>query len=212
MEIFDLIFDLGVLIAIYSFIWFFIDLAVTLLVSGRKRTDEEVYLIRAIKYLFLVNVVFTFSGSGIDEIHYAQLIPCGIILLIYFFGKLQRKQKQQALFQQLSNFSVFRFNLKYEVLLIVLSMSLFLTFVFFPDYASNNIAKWFETNIRDINRTLIFGFIFKIVGFFFLLNMTMKMINSLNYILSGKPLIDFKTFVKTEKRSSEDQFDDFEEL
>lgn len=212
MEIFELIFDLGVLIAIYSFIWFFIDLAITLLVSGRKRTDEEIYLVRAIKYLFLANVVFMFSGSSAEEIHYEKLIPCIVILLVYFFGKFQRKQKQQAAFKQLSNFSIFRFNLKYEVLLIALSMGLFLTFVFMPDIASNNIATWFQTNIRDINKAFLFGFIFKIVGFFFLLNMLMKMINSINYVLSGKPLIDFKTFVKTEKRQSEDKFDDFEEL
>lgn len=81
-----------------------------------------------------------------------------------------------------------------------------------PDIASNNIATWFQTNIRDINKAFLFGFIFKIVGFFFLLNMLMKMINSINYVLSGKPLIDFKTFVKSEKRQSEDKFDDFEEL
>ena len=58
MDLIQLIFQLGVLFAIYSFIWFFIDLGLALLVAGKKRALPEIYLIKVVKYLFLVNVTF----------------------------------------------------------------------------------------------------------------------------------------------------------
>lgn len=212
MELLDLIFDLGVLFAIYSFIWFFIELGMALLVSGRVRTDEEIYLLRAIKYLFLVNLTFRFSLSQHEDLDVLKLFPSATILIIYFTGKFQRKQKQKAVFKQLGNFSLFRFNERYEMALIALSVLLFILLILFPEYAFNNIANWFDENIKDLSRTIIIGFIFKVVGFFFLLNMIMKMINAFNYILSGKPLIDFRTYVNASKKKGKDDFDDFEEL
>ncbi len=213
MELINLIFDLGVLFAIYSFMWFFIDLGIALLLSGRVRSDEEVYILRAVKYLFLVNLTFMFSLSQQDQLDVIQLIPSAIILIVYFIGKLQRKQKQQALFAQLKNFTFFRFNAKYEFTLIILSIGMFVFLAVFPEYANNNIANWFEENVKDLSNTFIIGFIFKVVGFFFLLNMIMKMINTFNYILSGKPLVDFKTYVKSSQgKKDDDGFDDFEEI
>ena len=116
------------------------------------------------------------------------------------------------MFKQLGNFSLFRFNERYEMALIALSVLLFILLILFPEYAFNNIANWFDENIKDLSRTIIIGFIFKVVGFFFLLNMIMKMINAFNYILSGKPLIDFRTYVNASKKKGKDDFDDFEEL
>jgi hypothetical protein len=42
--------------------------------------------------------------------------------------------------------------------------------------------------------------------------MFMKMLNALNYIVSGKPLLDVKTGFGTKKDQSDDSFDDFEEI
>lgn len=212
MKLLNLIFDLGVLFAIYSFIWFFIDIGITLLFTGRVRTDEEIYLFRALKYLFLVNLIFLFSLSQNGTVELEQLFPSAAILMVYFIGKLQRKQKQQALFNQLGKFTFFRFNAKYEITLIILSIVMFVLLVLFPEYANNNIANWFEVNVRDLSNTVIIGFIFKVVGFFFLLNMLFKMFNTINYVLSGKPLIDFKTYIKSSNRNDDNEFDDFEEL
>jgi hypothetical protein len=37
------------------------------------------------------------------------------------------------------------------------------------------------------------------------------MLNAINYILSGKPIVDVRTSFQTKKKD-EDQFDDFEEI
>jgi len=215
MDLLNLIFRLGVLFAIYGFLWFFIDLGLSFLRAGRPKTIVENYLIKAVKYLFLVNVTFLFClDLNNNDVSFYNVMPSAIILLTYFIGKLQQQQQRVQLFGQL-NAQISQtndFNFKTEVILIVASITLFIGFLFFPQYASNNIANWFKSSILDIETTVIIGFIFKIIGFFFLLGMIMKMINAINYIISGRPVVDIKTNFKSNSKKDEDKFDDFEEI
>ena len=215
MDLLNLIFRLGVLFAIYGFLWFFIELGLTFLRAGRQKTIGENYLIKSVKYLFLVNVTFLFClDLNKNDVSFYNAMPSAIVLVTYFIGKLQQQQQRVQAFGQLnaqipeSN----DFNVKTEIILIVASIALFIGFLFFPQYASNNIANWFKSSILDIESTVIIGFIFKIIGFFFLLGMIMKMINAINYIISGKPVVDIKTNFQSNSKKDEDKFDDFEEI
>jgi hypothetical protein len=215
MDLLNLIFRLGVLFAIYGFLWFFIELGLTFLRSGRQKTMGENYLIKSVKYLFLVNVTFLFClDLNQNNVSFYNAMPSAIVLVTYFIGKLQQQQQRLQLFGQI-NAQIPQtndFNLKTEIILIVASIALFIGFLFFPQYASNNIANWFKSSILDIESTVIIGFIFKIIGFFFLLGMIMKMINAINYIISGKPVVDIKTNFNSNSKKDEDKFDDFEEI
>ena len=215
MDLLNLIFRLGVLFAIYGFLWFFIELGLTFLRASRPKTIVENYLIKSVKYLFLVNVTFLFClDLNQNNVSFYNVMPSAIVLVTYFIGKLQQQQQRLQLFGQI-NAQISQtndFNLKTEIILIVASIALFIGFLFFPQYASNNIANWFKSSILDIESTVIIGFIFKIIGFFFLLGMIMKMMNAINYIFSGKPIIDIKTNVKSNSKKDEDKFDDFEEI
>lgn len=215
MDLLNLIFRLGVLFAIYGFLWFFIELGLTFLRAGRQKTIGENYLIKSVKYLFLVNVTFLFClDLNKNDVSFYNVMPSAIVLVTYFIGKLQQQQQRVQLFGQL-NAQIPQtndFNLKTEIILIVASIALFIGFLFFPQYASNNIANWFKSSILDIESTVIIGFIFKIIGFFFLLGMIMKMINAINYIISGKPVVDIKTNFQSNSKKDEDKFDDFEEI
>jgi hypothetical protein len=215
MELINLIFRLGVLFSIYGFLWFFIDLILKMLVGGRTRTIVEVYLIKSIKYLFLVNVTFLFClDINQQDVTLKNLLPSAIILLMYFIGKFQQKQKQLRLMGSFGNESLNEgFNIRAEIVLITASILLFISFLYFPQYASNGVANWFRESIIDLETTVLIGFIFKIIGFFFLIGMIIKMVNALIYILSGQPFIDIQTSIKSgkEKRKSDD-FDDFEEV
>jgi hypothetical protein len=168
-----------------------------------------------VKYLFLVNVTFLFClDLNKNDVSFYNAMPSAIVLVTYFIGKLQQQQQRLQLFGQL-NAQIPQtndFNLKTEIILIVASIALFIGFLFFPQYASNNIANWFKSSILDIESTVIIGFIFKIIGFFFLLGMIMKMINAINYIISGKPVVDIKTNFNSNSKKDEDKFDDFEEI
>ncbi len=215
MDLLNLIFRLGVLFAIYGFLWFFIELGLTFLRAGRQKTIGENYLIKSVKYLFLVNVTFLFClDLNKNDVSFYNTAPSVIVLITYFIGKLQQQQQRLQLFGQLNTQipQMNDFNLKSEIILIVLSTVLFIGFLFFPQYASNNIANWFKSSILDIESTVIIGFIFKIIGFFFLLGMIMKMINAINYIISGKPVIDIKSTLNSKSNKDQDKFDDFEEI
>jgi hypothetical protein len=217
MDLLNLIFRLGVLFAIYGFLWFFIDFGLSFLRAGRPKTIVENYLIKSVKYLFLVNVTFLFClDLNQNNVSFNNAMPSAIVLVTYFIGKLQRQQQQLQLqlFGQINAQIPQRndFNLKTEIVLIIASIALFIGFLFFPQYASNNIANWFKSSILDIESTVIIGFIFKIIGFFFLVGMILKMINAINYIISGKPVVDIKTNFKSNSNKDEDKFDDFEEI
>lgn len=215
MDLLNLIFRLGVLFAIYGFLWFFIELGLTFLRASRPKTIVENYLIKSVKYLFLVNVTFLFClDLNQNNVSFYNAMPSAIVLVTYFIGKLQQQQQRLQLFGQINAQIPQRsdFNLKTEIVLIIVSIALFIGFLFFPQYASNNIANWFKSSILDIESTVIIGFIFKIIGFFFLVGMILKMINAINYIISGKPVVDIKTNFQTKSNKDEDKFDDFEEI
>ena len=217
MELINLIFRLGVLFAIYGFLWFFIEWGMKLLIGGRKRTLGEIYLIKTVKYLFLVNVTFLFCLEQMDEpvfqVNYLNLAPSFIILMVYFLGKLQQKEQR---IQMMTNFmqglQEAPFNRQWELALIVLSGLTFAGLVCYPQYSENVISAWFQKSILDIENTVLIGFVFKVIGFFFLIGMFLKMLNALNYILSGKPLVNVKTGFVTKQGKSDDSFDDFEEI
>ncbi len=217
MELINLIFRLGVLFAIYGFLWFFIELGLKLLIGGRKRTLGEIYLIKTVKYLFLVNVTFLFCLEQLDEpgfqVNYLSLAPSFIILMVYFLGKLQQKEQR---IQLMTNFTQglndVPFHRNWEIGLLVVSAMAFVGFVFFPQYSENGISRWFQRSILDIENTVLIGFIFKVIGFFFLTGLFVKMLNALNFIISGKPMVNVRTSMGTKKNPSDDSFDDFEEI
>lgn len=214
MELLNLIFKLGVFFSIYGFLWFFIELGLTFLVGGRKRTRFETYLIKGIKYAFLVNVTFLFSVDlNKHQVNFYNLIPSALVLSTYFVGMLQQKQRRQVFMGQLGKSAAEGITIKAEIILITLSGILFLGLVCYPQFAENTVALWFQRSILDIESTVIIGFIFKIIGFFFLLGMIFKMLNALNYLISGKPLFDIKSrFSKMDTKKEDTHFDDFEEL
>ena len=213
MDLLNLVFRLGVLFSIYGFLWFFIDLLLKMLVGGRTRTIVEVYLIKSVKYLFLVNVTFLFClDINKHSISLNNLLPSAIILLIYFIGKFQQKQKQIRIMGSVGK-ELFQdaFNFRAEIILITCSILLFISFLYFPEYASNGIANWFHESIIDLETTVLIGFIFKVIGFFFLTSMLLKMLNAILYIVSGKPLVEINSSIRKGKRKSDD-YDDYEEI
>lgn len=195
MELLDFIFRLGVEFAIFGFIWGIFNIGLTLISLGRQRSLGEVYLIRGLKYFFLVNVTFLFCLDGIESnmLMLNQVVFAGIILLFYFVGKLQQKQQQSSVFKMAGNIPNMgnlpkmagTFNLKGEIIIISIAILSLIAFWFYPEYAWNPIAKYFRESIINIEDTPFFGFIFKVIGFFFLVNIISKMFQTLTFLISG---------------------------
>ena len=140
------------------------------------------------------------SGS----IALANLFPIIFILALYFIGKFQKSQNNVLMLSRMGiATSTSKFNSKYEIIIIILSLLVFIGFIFRPDIANNVVAFWFKESILDIESTAIIGFIFKVIGFFFLMSILFKTVNSFQYI--SESLIN-----KNQRKDSD--FDDYEEI
>lgn len=210
MEFFNLIFRLGVVLAIFSFIWGFIKIGLTILRGGMPLSVPMNVGIKTLQYLLLAEVTILFCTS--DNGNYlAEAVTTGLILLMYFIGKMQnqRLKFRMVQFQGQGLSAPTAPNMKAEFAIIILAMTLFTFLVINPVFAENQVSIWFYTSIKDIESTPIFGFIFGIVGFFFSLSIIFRMVNSISMILSGKA---FEKQVSEETNEQSDKFDDFEEI
>jgi hypothetical protein len=220
MAVIHLIFKIGVLLAIYGFIWFFINLLISLATSGRKKTTSEVYFSKGIKSIFLVNVLFLYGlDDGQNEIDLFNMIVSGLILLLYFVGQMQKNEQQAEMMEKYSNLlrgigANSRFNKKAEILVVSISLFFYVSLFFLPEIAKNPISLWFYDTVTGIERTPLIGFIFKVIGFFFLLRILLKIINGLTFLISGKPFLNIKSsyYSGRKKDKDDDSYDDFEEI
>ncbi len=210
MEFFNLIFRLGVVLAIFSFIWGFIKIGLTILRGGMPLSALMNIGIKTLQYLLLAEVTILFCTSDNGD-YLAEAVTTGLILLMYFIGKMQNQRLKFMMVQfQGQGLNVpNKPNMKAELGVIILAMALFTFLVVNPVFADNQISNWFFTSIKDIETTPVFGFIFGIVGFFFSLSIIFRMVNSISMILSGKA---FEKQPSAETNEQSDKFDDFEEI
>lgn len=172
----------------------------------------ETYLIKGLKYFFLVDVIFLFSTDN-QTINYFHLVHAGLLILLYFIGKLQRQQRKLVVFQVMSNGNQFdqnNFHLKAEIGIILFALGIFSLFIFNPILANNPISVWFHDSILDIEKTKFFGFIFKVVGFIVTINILHQVIQSFLKLLSGELFQPRPESIQNTKDT--DDFDDFEEI
>ena len=199
---------------------------INLLRGGRPRLLFEVYFIKTIHYVFLTDVVFLFctqQSGGIVRLN--DLLLAGLILLVYFTGKIQSKQNRQLLFSSRSKSNLPgigdllnkikpSFDIRFEIGLVVLALIVFGGFYFAPYLASNAISNWFLSSILNIENTPVFGFIFKIVGFFFMISVLVKVANAILTVVLGKSKAEngYKDNDVKDKDKGDDHFDDYTEI
>ncbi len=210
MEFLKFIFSLGVVIAIFGFIWGLLNIGYSLL-RGQNKNIGETYLLKGLKYFFMVNVIFLFCYES-NNYTTNQLIISALILLTYFLGKLQNQQQKKQLFKFVANGMPLidtQFNLKAEISIITFSLLSFVLFFFYPEFANSNFSVWMFESINSINATPIFGFIFKVIGAFFIWSIFAKMLNSFSLLATKK---SFEAHEPIDDKKNNDDFDDYEEV
>jgi hypothetical protein len=212
VEFINLTFRLGVVLAIFSFIWGFIKFGITLLRGGMPMSYPFSVALKAIQYFLIVAVSVIFCSEDLNASTYT-IVVTGLILAMYFIGKVQNMQFRRMLvqFQGMRVQNTTKPNMPLEFGIVGLAMLLFVYMVMHPEYAVNNVTKWFYDNIIDIETTAIIGFIFKIVGFFFTITILMRMVNALTFILSGRAFEKNRN-QGPDKPEDPFKFDDFEEI
>lgn len=212
MEFISLIFRLGVVLAIFSFIWGLIRFGLTLLRGGMPLSYPVALALKIVQYFLIADITILFCETKSDTLQ-LDLILSGLILLMYFIGKVQN-MKTRFMLVQIQTRGIqqnYKPNMNLEFGVIALSMGVFIFLALQPDYAVNPASEWFYKNISEIEKAPIFGFIFKVVGFFFTITMLFRMIGAFTMLLSGQA---FNKPNDQNKKDDDDpfKFDDYEEV
>lgn len=214
MEFISLVFRLGVVLAIFSFIWGILRFILTLLRGGIPLSYPFKVGLKTLQYFLIAELTILFCTEQNDG-NIQRTILTGLILLMYFIGKVQNMQFKMMMIQIQGRGmqTPEKPNMRLEFGIVLLAMSLFTFLALYPDYAYNGVSKWFYTSILDIETTPIFGFIFKIVGFFFSLGILFRMVNSISMILSGKAFGNRNDSSNNQSQKDDsNRFDDYEEI
>jgi hypothetical protein len=217
MEFISLVFRLGVVLAIFSFIWALIRFGLAILRGGLPMPYPLGLLLKLIQYFLIVDITILFCTSRVETME-LDTILAGFILLMYFFGKVQNMRSRFMMVQiqgigrpQQQQQEPPRMRLEFGV--IALSMALFVFLAIRPDLAVNNAATWFYENIMEIERAPIFGFIFRVIGFFFTLSILFRMVSAFMVILSGQAFNTKGPQDNNDRNQRNDnRFDDYEEV
>lgn len=169
---------------------------------------------KTVQYLLIADVAILFCTDNPNG-NLSTSITTGLILLMYFIGKVQNMQFKAMMSIQIQGRGLTegpKPKMGIEFGIVALAMTVFGFLLWKPEFASNAISNWFYKSIIDIESTPIFGFIFKIVGFFFTIGMLLRMFNALSVIFSGRAF-GKKDDNKPNKDDRQDShFDDYEEV
>lgn len=233
MDLLKFIMHLGIVFAIFGFVWFFLMIGINILTAGRKSKLQH-YIFKLIKYMFLASVTarFILEFSGQDFISKGGLsyfIVGGLILLMYLVGKLQKQenamQMQAMMAKMMPQVGQPFYDRNMEIATIGIAVLNFALCIIYPAILNNAFISWFSETIHGIYEAPIFGFIFKVIGFFFLLNILFKGITSIGRALGIMPPppevntnFNFEMFQNMQNNPFENQeekendYDDFEEV
>lgn len=212
MDFLSLVFRLGVVLAIFSFIWALIQFGIALLQAGRQTPYAISICLKIVQYFLLADVTVMFCYSSQQALN-ESLIFSGFILLIYFLGKISAARNRFVMIQVQSSFGApkqQKIDMRLESIPLIIGIASFVFFALNPEFAENPAASWFYSNITGIEKTPVFGFIFKIVGFFFSLTIILRLISAFTLILSGQAFQRKDDGNPPEDNS--DHFDHYEEV
>lgn len=221
MKILEFIFHFGVIIAIFTFLWWFVGLLLSMIFAPFGVKPTRIYYAQKIlKYFFLVTVAYRFADDsrfGLESTDYKAYLISSLILLAYLIGKTEAKNNRVKFYAQLGNLqsgiNVTPFARTKELLLMGFAILVYAYFVFFPAGAHNILTNWLVDSIVRITDTPIFGWIFKIIGFFFLVMVILRFVNGF-FALFGltRPSQENDNHDHFLNNTNDDNFDDYEEL
>lgn len=212
MEILEFIFVLGINFSIFGFIWGLMMIVIRMFRAPGVPVNQGLdYTLRIVKYFLLVSVtanyIAKFQGSDLNtNIGMTNLIVGTIVMALYLLGKLQNRAVlsqlgQHPLFSRLAN-SV---DPKVERFLLLGSIAYFVACLMYPQMVDNKLVNWFTDSIQNIYDTPIIGWIFKIIAFFFLINILLRAANVIGRLLNGQSITN--PGVKTNFGNRQNRFD-----
>ncbi|MBU2018474.1 MAG: hypothetical protein KJ941_02405, partial [Bacteroidetes bacterium] len=157
METLQLIFRIGIILGIFGFIWGLFRLALILLFPAFSKLPQSSYLIRAIQYVFIVQttLLFCYDQNSHLSLKDGSIGITALLLLFYFISKLDRRKKQNVMFQFIKNgqeLSKDNYSKISEWGLIGLGTFFFILCLFKTELIYNPITIWFQQTIIGIEK------------------------------------------------------------
>jgi hypothetical protein len=206
------LFRLGVIFAIFGFLWGVIKIGIQLILGNGSNQKWVPVSLKFLQYIFLVQTVIVLSLDGDSNFNLSKspVFITSLILLIYFVSKAQQTKNKRSVFQMMNKGNINMNKVvdhKTELVLISVAALAYVLFLFQEKWAYNPISIWFRDSIISIEGAVFFGFIFKIIGFFFMLSIINKVFSSFAQIFNKTP----ENSISTDSEDPQD-FDDFEDL
>jgi hypothetical protein len=158
VEFISLIFRLGVILAIFSFIWGILKFGFVLLRGGVPMSYPLGLAFKTLQYLLIADVAILFCTDNPNG-NLSTSITTGLILLMYFIGKVQNMQFKAMMSIQIQGRSLTegpKPKMGMEFGIVALAMAVFGFLLWKPEFAANAISNWFYKSIIDIESTPIF--------------------------------------------------------
>ena len=70
------------------------------------------------------------------------------------------------------------YSLRLEITLLFIAALVFIILFFNPSLSENLLVNWFEKNIRSLEKAFLLGFIFQVLGFFFVVGVFMRLLQA----------------------------------
>lgn len=229
MEILEFIFILGINFSIFGFIWGLMMLVIRMFRNPAAPPNQALdYTLRIVRYFLLVSVTANYitrfeSGDLSTNAGMTNLIVGALVMALYLLGKLQNR----AVLSQLANNPLFArlassVDPKIERFLLLGSVVWFVVCIIYPYLVDNSLVNWFNDSIISIYETPVIGWIFRIIAFFFLINILLRAANVIGRLLNGQSLTEsnvktnFKythtEFGSQSRQEDSDGFTDYEDI
>jgi len=195
-----------------------------LIAGGQRKGKVEEHVLKAINYYLLVSLTLLEYSNQHDLTTEFSFASIGFSLLfLYLMGKLEQRKVVVQINKQFQRFSS-QINPKVERLFIIAALVFFIVGIFLPQLTENPVNLWFYDTIKSIYETPLIGWIIKIVGLFFTINMIIrglvfvrKVINGIlgreNHDRSQNPFDqNGSTFTQQDEHNYDGEYVDFEEV
>lgn len=147
------------------------------LADKHARTIEQVILKPAGYYFLVALTVVTamnfMTASEQPESNYFFQIVGGLVLYSYLMGKMEQRKFMVQINNRLMNQRKPE-DLKYEPIYVALALVLYTVAFYLPQIAINPFMNSLSLYIEDIYQTPVIGWIFGLIGVFFLLSMIFR--------------------------------------
>lgn len=212
VELLNFLFSIGIVFIILSFIWGLFMLVLNVFTLGERKGVFEEYLLKAVNFYILASLtamVALEQSTYYATSHYGYEVAGGIMLYLYLVSKFERQRFKFMVQSGMRGMQMHQEQTSRtaNTVFLVGTLALYITSLGFPEIINNNINQWFITTIRDIYDTPIIGFIIKVIGFFFLLNIIFRGIQQTQLLIAK---INNKIEGNSNHKKDDDDFDDYE--